>query len=691
MRLTYIQNTDLPPEHLRCSSLSLQKRRGVVHLWAWGEFRIIWTPLIFIVLSLFPGKLSAQKLTDTIKIQEVKVFGKRKIQEAASMVSRIDTLALQMMKTQTISELLSSYSPVFLKSYGRGSTATASFRGTAPSHTQVYWNGIKLNSPMRGDVDFSLFPVYFIDDISLQHGGSSLQSGSGALGGSILIGNKPDWTDRFSVRYVQTVESFSTAKEYLNVGYGNGKLQFKTRLFSDYSKNNFPYYNYGVLPMHETVQKNAGYNKLGLLQEAYYRIAKHSFSAKLWAYQSDRDLPQLMSFEGDVRKETQKDMNVRAVGSWKYISGKSKLEGIVGYNQTELNYYRASTEASFVNFDSKSKEKSYSGNLNLDWNPLETLSLNWALNSAYHQVSTFDKVQKIGYDHDRLEISLMNSIHFQAFPKFFVSLISRSELYDSKLVGLIPSLGAEYLTGKSHEISVKMNVSRNYHQPGLNDLYWIPGGNSDLKSENGFAGDLAFAFSKRTEKSNYSGQLNGFASLIDNWIVWQPSRSGASYWEASNLRKVFARGIETAISIHQNLAKELSFDFKANYSHAETSNIDAVASVDKTRGKQLIYIPKDKANLFAQVDYRQYFLKVNAPFTGKRYTTSNNEESDYEKVLNPYWLISLSLGRSFVFSHFTVDAVGTVENLLNTDYMAILWRPMPGRYYSLTLQLGYRK
>jgi len=648
-------------------------------------------PLCFFLFPFSSGKIFAQKLTDTIKIQEVKVFGQRKIQEAAAMVSRIDTVALQMMKTQTISELLSSYSPVFLKSYGRGSTATASFRGTASSHTQVYWNGIKLNSPMRGDVDFSLFPVYFIDDISLQHGGSSLQSGSGALGGSILINNKPDWNDRLSVRYVQTVESFATSKEYLNVGYGNGKLQFKTRLFSDYSKNNFPYYNYGVLPMHESSQKNAGYNKMGLLQEAYYRINKHSFSAKLWGYQSDRDLPQLMSFEGEVRKETQKDQNIRAVGSWKYISGKTKLEAVTGYNQTELHYYRASTEANFVNFDSKSKEKSYSGNVNLDWNPLETLSLNWALNSAYHKVSTFDKVQKIGYNHDRLELSLLNSIHFRALPKVFVSLVARSELYNSKLVGIIPSLGAEYLTGKNEEISVKMNVSRNYHQPGLNDLYWIPGGNPNLKSENGLAGDLAFSFSKRTEKSNYSGQLNGFASLIDNWIVWQPSASGASYWEASNLRKVFARGVETAFSFHQKLANEVSFDFKANYSHAETSNTDAVASVDKTRGKQLIYIPKDKANLFIQLDYGKYFMKMNAPYTGKRYTTSNNEESDYEKVLNPYWLISASVGRSFVFNRFSVDAVGTAENLMNTNYMAILWRPMPGRYYSLTLQFSYRK
>ncbi len=52
--------------------------------------------------------------------------------------------------------------------------ATASFRGTAPSHTQVSWNGISISSPMLGMVDFSLIPVYIIDDLTLKHGAASL-------------------------------------------------------------------------------------------------------------------------------------------------------------------------------------------------------------------------------------------------------------------------------------------------------------------------------------------------------------------------------------------------------------------------------------------------------------------------------------------------------------------------------------
>jgi len=651
-------------------------------------FKII---LCSLFIWSFADDLYAQKLTDTISLHEVKILGKRKMAEAALHITHIDTLELKMMKTLTISELLSSYSPIFIKSYGRGSTATASFRGTAPSHTQLYWNGIKLNSPMRGDVDFSLLPVYFIDDISLLYGGSSIKSGSGALGGSVLIGNKPDWTDKLSIRYIQTVESFSTKKEYLNVGFGNGRFQFKTRLFSDDSKNDFSYFNYGVLPMHQTVQKNAGYSKQGVLQEIYTRMKSHFFSAKLWAYQSHRNLPQLMSFEGDVRKETQDDQNLYGVVSWKHHTQKSKLEWLVGVNLNDINYFRSSTEAGFVNFDSRSREHSYTNQIDFDWNPSEFLNLNWNINSSYHQVSVLDRAQKLGYEHNRFELSLLNSISIQASSEVSLSLLSRSELYDNHLIGFIPSIGLEYIPEKWSSSSVKLNLARNYHQPGLNDLYWLPGGNPDLKPEDGYTGDLTFGYSYKKENSNISGQLSGFASLIENWIVWQPSANGAYYWEASNMKKVFARGLEIQLSVQKIIAKTILVNLKGNYSHSATSNLNAVPSVDESRGKQLIYIPKDKANIFAQGNFKAWYVKVNAPFTGKRYTSSNNVESDYEKVLNPYWLINLTAGKMFEFKPVRMDIAINIENLANTDYMAILWRPMPGRYYSITIQFQYKK
>jgi len=60
-------------------------------------------------------------------------------------------------------------------------------------------------------------------------------------------------------------------------------------------------------------------------------------------------------------------------------------------------------------------------------------------------------------------------------------------------------------------------------------------------------------------------------------------------------------------------------------------------------------------------------------------------------VLNPYWLINLTAGKMFEFKPVRMEIAINIENLANTDYMAILWRPMPGRYYSITIQFQYKK
>lgn len=631
-----------------------------------------------------------QSVRDTIRIDEVEVFGQRKAEDAGVMQTKVDTLVLKALQSLDISELLSAHSPVFIKSYGRGSAASASFRGTAPSHTQVLWNGMTVNSPMRGDVDFSMFPVYFIDELQLLHGGSSLATGSGALGGSILIDNNADWNNRLNIRYTQTLESFGTQKEFIRLMAGTEKFQSKTRFFFDRSDNDFPFYNYGVLPMRDDVQKNAAYKKHGLLQEFYGRLGLHHFiSLKGWFSKSERDLPQLMSFEGSNRTETQDDQNLRLVADWKWYSEKYQLKMMTGFSNNELAYLRSSTEANFVNFDSDSRENVYTHQTKFDWKPTENFSLQWSLGNTFNKVEIYDHAQQTGYDESRFESSLLNSARALLSKKLAASFLFRTELYDKKLIAFIPSLGFDYNPDKTS--ALKINLSRNYHKPNLNDLYWLPGGNPGLKPEDGFSSDLSIQKAWKTTSYDLDLKFTGFASLIDNWIIWRPAANGAYYWEADNLKKVFSRGAEFSSSWRYHPNEKLKLSVNANYSYTLSTNQNAVQSVDQSRGKQLIYIPKHKANVFAQVNYLNWYVKTSAPFTGKRYTTSSNSESAFEEVLTSYWLVHTTVGKKFMLKWFNADTSLRIENLLDTDYMAVLWRPMPGRYFSFNLQLEWKR
>ena len=113
----------------------------------------------------------------------------------------MDSLVLKESISLSVADILTQNTPVFIKSYGRGSMATASMRGTAPSHTKVTWNGMSLNSPMLGMVDFSYIPAYLVDDAELYHG-------AGSVGVSGAVWEAPSRSRR--VRQTSMVCRFAT-------------------------------------------------------------------------------------------------------------------------------------------------------------------------------------------------------------------------------------------------------------------------------------------------------------------------------------------------------------------------------------------------------------------------------------------------------------------------------------------------
>jgi iron complex outermembrane receptor protein len=203
--------------------------------------------LNFFLILLIPGQIVlAQGIRDSVfTIEMVEIRAERIFQkeEAGMKKTSVDSLVIAEKINLSLSELLSENTTIYIKEYGRGALATASFRGTSPTHTQVSWNGININSPMLGMVDFSLIPVYIVDEINLQHGGASVSESSGGLGGHISIQNNVDWKNRFSGRYYQGISSFSTFDEFGQFNLGNEIIQSKTRMYHNYSRNDYSILN----------------------------------------------------------------------------------------------------------------------------------------------------------------------------------------------------------------------------------------------------------------------------------------------------------------------------------------------------------------------------------------------------------------------------------------------------------------
>ena len=173
--------------------------------------------VILLVLSALCTATAATQGDATarsIDIEPVEVAASRPMKQIGVQRTLIDSTVLRENITSSLADALTTGTTIFIKSYGRATLATASFRGTAPSHTQVTWNGMKINSPMLGQVDFSLIPSYFIDEAAVFHGASSVGITGGGLGGAVTLKTSPPAEEGLSLRYVQGVGSFATFDEF---------------------------------------------------------------------------------------------------------------------------------------------------------------------------------------------------------------------------------------------------------------------------------------------------------------------------------------------------------------------------------------------------------------------------------------------------------------------------------------------
>ena len=167
-----------------------------------------------------------------VPIREIGVTARRPMKEIGVQKTRLDTLVLHENIALSMADVLTFNTSIFVKQYGRATLSTVAFRGTSPSHTQVTWNGMRINSPMLGMTDFSMIPSYFIDDASLLHGTSSVNETGGGLGGAVKLSTRPADRRGFGLQYVQGVGSFSTFDEFLRLTYGGDRWESSPRAWS---------------------------------------------------------------------------------------------------------------------------------------------------------------------------------------------------------------------------------------------------------------------------------------------------------------------------------------------------------------------------------------------------------------------------------------------------------------------------
>lgn len=633
--------------------------------------------LILALLALTTGSSTAQDnfLKDTVFMNAVEISVPQSHRFTPFTVTGIDASATSRYQTDDIGELLRASTALTVKRNGNSGLASVSMRGLSANHTRVTWNGITLAGPATGMADFALIPVCSASDIMISSGGSDIDETSGSPGGRIKLSSAPAIRNGFGSSLVLSAGSYHKNSSLLTLNAGNGKLSSNTNIWGKSALNDFKFNTLSeAVDTDNPGRSNASYNGWGLIQDLFLSSGNSDFSAHIWYNDSDRKLPGSVSDIEYNFHETQADRSLRSVVDFRNTSGKITTTLLAGYSHDE-NIYTHDIQA----YNGENIASVITARAGLSMRVNEKTGLTFTMGNEYQSA------RALAYDLSENRNLLSASFKGEYMPvsRLKLTLQAREVLSDSDFMSPEVTLGGAFMATSDGSLILKANLSRNISMPCLNDLYWNPGGNPDLRPEESRSGEAGFSLTGTTTgKNSINFDMTLFASSVKDLIQWVPDETGW-VWSASNIMGVSVRGLESRLTAslpinHGRIIAGSAYSFTSSVI-ASTGTED-----DPAIGKQLVYTPLHHFSTNISVSY--HFLRGGLMIVsdGKRYTDQLNTAA-----LDPYVILDANLGAAFTAGKTSAIIDLSVENILNTDWQSVRDYPMPLRTFTLSARINF--
>ncbi len=621
--------------------------------------------VLFLHVNLF-----AQE-NKTILLEEVEITSSRlKNFSAGLRVIHIDSAELDKMQHKDLGELLFSKGDLNIRSYGPGSLSTISLRGTSSNHTAVYWNGIKLNLPNIGMADLAMVPLGFVESISIQKGGASSLFGSGNIGGSIIMGNKPVFGQKKSLNVFLSAASFANYAAVLNLAFSSKKYYSRTGLHYHFAENNFEYENYVKWQHPLESLSNAAYVQKDFFHHSAFKFnASHFFEVLWWGQDYFREIPPSLTMQKSLAN--QKDLNSRTV--LRYTGFGEKIHW---HAKAAHLYYDEIYKDPISSLYSNIRTVSYTGGLEIGkYLKQARVSLGMEALATHAFISS--------YGDPKLQQSVswyLFIVHKLLKDKWLLSFNIREEFSEGYKAEWAPVVGIEGSINKHFRLL--FNVSQNYRIPTLNDRFWVPGGNSDLEPEKSFNQEINLEYrnTAAAKKLHIHSGLGIFNSIIENWIQWIPA---GSYWSPENIKEVWSRGIEARFGCAYTF---ITWRMSGNISYQKvySTNESKSSDLDQSFQKQLVFIPEDQYSIALKVNYRKWEVSFRQLYNSKRFVTTDNNI-----FLDSFHLTDISLDRMLDWKKGKLIVSLSLKNIFNETYELYQYRPMPGRSIECIINLKF--
>jgi len=556
---------------------------------------------------------------------------------------------------------------VYFKSYSANGLTTASNRGFGASQTKVYWNGFLLNSPLNGTMDLNLINIDASSTkVTFVKSNIPVMGGLSGPGGSIWI--EPSFVNSknessINLRlgsfnnYNITAALQTSKKSFVNIlrfGAGKADNNYKYRSVLNYKR---PYVRL----------KDAESSQWSLSDNMLIKLKASQLNINLLFNDNKRSLPPTITSSGPAA--FQKDRAIKAGLSYDSALGKfSQISVNAGYSYDELLYYFVKNEKGHAFYSVHTFPLSINSSTRLFHHEIK-LNLS---NTFYNiQSSEIEVPEEINHN---LTIEINNGEdHFinygGSFQKQLTTFYNPPPSYRLYTEGKFPK-----------NFKMSLSYARTHQLPTLNDRYWPLSGNVDLLVEE------SSSFELNTKYFNSNGSGNSFlisASLfhntVDNWIAWIPV--SGDFWRPFNVQKVISRGLDINMDGKFRLSENVNI--KVNYNlNISDPKIDKIyLGSPAIVGKKLIYVPNVQQGISATVYLSTSNFYALWRNVGKRFTSFDNDKV-YQ--LNSYSLFDIGYKRSIRINESRINIGIKANNIFDSSYETIAYRPMAGRSFEVS-------
>jgi iron complex outermembrane receptor protein len=559
-----------------------------------------------------------------------------------------------------------------------GAAGSLRFHGLSSDHTLLTWYGMPINSVTLGTCDMSLLPMFFFDSVYLRETptlGGNMQQG---MGTTIGLGNA--YVEETSAQVFTTYNSLNNfmlgVDSKVKKSVGDRHFTSQVRAFRQQFNNHYRYTDIYRIDKPVLWQDHQRGAFTGCQADLSYRYKNQSVTFRSWWQTKSMELPEVMGSHAQG-SATQDDATLRSMLEYHWWKPRVQAGMQVAHAYEKLHYV---DEPVAINSDIRSQMLWANGWFT--WKPFNDFFLKVSASQAAVNVMNSNyadgRINK-PWGQYALQIRYMNGKHD------WEGSASLEERFGSK--GWSSSFSYRYylLASKRWSLSPFINASRRYRLPDMNELFWNPGGNPNLKPELGYHGRAGLvAFLGKDTRTQWRLEPTVFYSRVNDWIQWVPSEG--SVWSPVNFREAQTQGAEMYV-----LCEKLTRNDRTRYRFETRWTLNDVFwrdSLSLHEQRRMIYSPRFIGYQGASVQRGIHTASIGYRFVSERFT---DEANTPHRALDAYGLCNVWYQTTVKRNDLSFDISAGVDNVFDVAYETLRAYAMPGRVYRVGLTISYNQ